>query len=166
MTGLAPEAIKARYAQSNPSWYIPITEVPGDTYIQNRPALDALSGFQARSKSVRMYRPDGVAAHAIGYIGLIPQAGMETYRARGYRGDEWVGLVGLERWGEKYLAGTHGGQLDIVNAKGQVVSTLAGRVPSSVARCSLPSSANSRKTSKKFSTWPTSCMARTKAAWS
>jgi len=129
VTGLAPEAIKARYAQSNPSWYIPIMEVPGDTYIQNRPALDALSGFQARSKSVRMYRPGGVAAHAIGYIGLIPQAGMETYRARGYRGDEWVGLVGLERWGEKYLAGTHGGQLDIVNAQGQVVSTLAGQRP-------------------------------------
>ena len=128
-TGLAPGVIKARYAQAAPTWYVPIAEVSGETYIQNRQILDAQPGFQARSKFVRTYRPDGVAAHTIGYHGLIPQAGLETYRKLGYRGDEWVGLVGLEKWGEKYLAGTHGGQLDIVNAPGQVVTTLAAKRP-------------------------------------
>jgi penicillin-binding protein 2 len=128
-TGLAPDAIKARYAQASPTWYVPITTVSGDTYVQYRPLLDSQPGFEARSKSVRTYRPGGIAAHTIGYYGLIPQAGLETYRKLGYRGDEWVGLVGLERWGEKYLAGSHGGQLDIVNAQGQVVSTLAAKRP-------------------------------------
>jgi penicillin-binding protein 2 len=129
VTGLAPGDIKARYASAAPTWYVPIAQVPGDTYVQNRPLLDSQPGFQARSKRVRTYRPDGVAAHTIGYIGLIPQAGLETYRTRGYRGDEWVGLVGLEKWGEKYLAGTHGGQLDIVSAQGEVVTTLAAKRP-------------------------------------
>jgi len=129
VTGLDANAIKARYANAAPSWYVAIADVTGEVYIQNRPRLDTLSGFQARSKPVRIYRPDGVAAHTIGYIGIIPPAGLETYRKMGYRGDEWVGLVGLEKWGEKYLAGTHGGQLDIVNAQGQVVTTLAATRP-------------------------------------
>lgn len=129
VTGLATNAIKFRYANAAPTWYVPIADVPGDTYIQNRALLDAQPGFQARSKTVRSYRPDGLAAHTIGYIGVIPQAGLDLYRARGYRGDEWVGLVGLEKWGEKYLAGTHGGQLDIVTAKGDLVSTLAAARP-------------------------------------
>ncbi len=129
VTGLATNVVKSRYASAAPTWYVPITDVPGDTYIQNRLLLDAQPGFQARSKTVRTYRPDGLAAHTIGYIGVIPQAGLDLYRARGYRGDEWVGLVGLEKWGEKYLAGTHGGQLDIVTAKGDLVSTLAAARP-------------------------------------
>ncbi len=127
VSGLAPGVIKARYAQAAPTWYVPIAQVSGETYVQNRPLLDSQPGFQARSKSVRTYRPGGVAAHTVGYYGLIPQAGLETYRNLGYRGDEWVGLVGLEKWGEKYLAGSHGGQLDIVNAQGQVVTTLAAK---------------------------------------
>ena len=125
VTGLATNVVKSRYANAAPTWYVPITDVPGDLYIQNRGLLDPLPGFQARSKTVRTYRPDGVAAHTIGYIGVIPLAGLDIYRSRGYRGDEWVGLVGLEKWGERYLAGTHGGQLDIVTAKGDLVSTLA-----------------------------------------
>ena len=166
VTGLATNVVKSRYANAAPTWYVPITDVPGDTYIQNRALLDALPGFQARSKTVRTYRPDGVAAHTIGYIGVIPQAGLDIYRSRGYRGDEWVGLVGLEKWGEKYLAGTHGGQLDIVNAKGEL-GLHAGerRAPSSAARCSLRSSGRSRTRSKRFSTTPTRCMARTRASW-
>jgi len=129
VTKLAPNVIKARYASAAPNWYVPIAEVPGDIYVQNRSILDAQPGFQARSKRVRTYRPGGIAAHAIGYIGLVPPAGLETYRQMGYRGDEWVGLTGLERWGEKYLAGTHGGTLDIVNAQGQVITTLAAARP-------------------------------------
>jgi len=129
VTGLPTNTIKARYINGAPTWYMPVADVPGDVYIQNRPLLDPQPGFQARSKQLRTYRPDGIAAHTIGYIGIIPQAGLDTYRQMGYRGDEWVGLTGLERWGEKYLAGTHGGQLDIVNAEGQVVTTLAGAQP-------------------------------------
>ncbi len=124
-TGLAPEAIKAKYANAAPTWYVPIGDMNGDAYAEVRGPLESQPGFQARSKTVRMYRPGGIAAHTIGYIGLIPQAGAETYRQRGYRGDEWVGLVGLEQWGEKILAGTHGGQLDIVDDQGQVAATVA-----------------------------------------
>jgi len=128
-TGMAATTVKAKYAQANPTWYIPIADVSGEVYVRNRAALDGLAGFQARTKDIHAYRPGGIAAHTIGYIGLIPQAGLDMYRARGYRGDEWVGLVGLERWGEKYLAGTHGGQLDLVNAQGQVVANVAGNRP-------------------------------------
>jgi len=36
VTGLATNVVKSRYANAAPTWYVPITDVPGDLYIQNR----------------------------------------------------------------------------------------------------------------------------------
>jgi penicillin-binding protein 2 len=62
----------------------------------------------------------------------MPAEELDDYRARGYRGDEWVGVAGLERWGEPYLAGGHGGSLYLMSTAGQILSTIAHRdaVPS------------------------------------
>ena len=69
------------------------------------------------------------SAHAIGYIGLIRRlAWRRIARAAiaATNGWDWSGWNGGAK---DLLAGTHGGQLDIVNAQGQVVSTLAGQRP-------------------------------------
>ncbi len=129
IVGVSPEELKARYSGSQPNWFVPVAEISGEVSTANYPTLSALPGVSLREKNVRVYRPDGLAAHTIGYVGVIPQAGADIYRARGYRGDEWVGLTGLEQWGEPYLAGAHGGQLDIITPQGQVVTTLVQRQP-------------------------------------
>ncbi len=49
------------------------------------------------------------------------------YRDKGYRGDEWVGVAGLEAWGEALLAGQPGVTLRIVTPDGRTHRTLAER---------------------------------------
>jgi penicillin-binding protein 2 len=52
---------------------------------------------------------------------------LDAYRARGYQGDEIVGLSGLELWGESYLAGTRGGVLSAYTSSGQYSGEIARR---------------------------------------
>jgi penicillin-binding protein 2 len=44
-------------------------------------------------------------------MGTIPADSKESYLARGYQGDELVGLTGVEAWAEPQLGGQRGGRL-------------------------------------------------------
>jgi penicillin-binding protein 2 len=58
-------------------------------------------------------------------VGPIPEEEVEEWRSQGYSGDEMVGQIGLERWGEPHLAGHRGGRLEILSEKGYQVAVLA-----------------------------------------
>jgi penicillin-binding protein 2 len=108
-TGLPPATIRARYAGGRPDWYMPVLALPADRVAPFLTDLEATPGVVLRSRSGRIYA--GVAAQTVGIVGKIPAEELDAWRRRGYRGDEWVGRMGLEAWGEPYLAGTHGGRL-------------------------------------------------------
>jgi len=114
-TGLPPEAIRSRYAFGRPDWYMPILALPADRLAPFAADLERTPGVVLRPQSGRVYA--GVAAQTVGVVGKIPAEELDTWRRRGYRGDEWVGRMGLEAWGEPYLAGTHGGRLFIAPAR-------------------------------------------------
>ena len=130
LVSLTPDEIRAKYAAAQPTWYVPIADVPFDVSQANQAVLQ-LPGISLRENALRIY-PKGIAAHTIGYMSLISPEDLQDWKARGYRGDEWVGASGLEQWGEPYLAGTHGGTLSIITPKGDVVRTVADKpaVPS------------------------------------
>lgn len=110
-TGLSPEAIRSRYAFGRPDWYMPILALPSERLTPFAADLTATPGVTLRPRSGRIYV--GVAPQTIGVVGKIPAEALDQWRRRGYRGDEWVGRMGLEAWGEPYLAGTHGARLFI-----------------------------------------------------
>ncbi|WP_217914753.1 penicillin-binding protein 2 [Miltoncostaea marina] len=58
-------------------------------------------------------------AHVLGYTGPITAETLDEYRARGYLGDETVGVSGLEAQYEEYLAGTPGETVVEVDAFGE-----------------------------------------------
>ena len=60
-----------------------------------------------------------------GWVAPVPAEQLDAYRARGYRGDEWVGIAGLESWGEDILSGRHGGELMLVTGDGTAVEVLS-----------------------------------------
>jgi penicillin-binding protein 2 len=62
-------------------------------------------------------------------VGPIPEEELDQWRAQGYAGDELVGRLGLERWGEPYLSGERGGSLEILSYSGQPVAVLADTPP-------------------------------------
>lgn len=133
ITGLEVEKIKAKYATARPDWFVPIEDIPAKTYEVNAHILDNLPGVELRQDYVRAYRPGGLAAHLIGYLGPIDQAELALWAARGYRGEERVGKAGLERWGERYLTGRRGGVLTVITPQGDLVTTLKER-PASPSR--------------------------------
>lgn len=123
--GVRPEVIQAKYAGYQPDWYAPIGETSGE----NLPLLSDIPGVQLSTSQTRYYPFESAAAHVIGFLGPIPEEKLDAYRALGYRGDESVGVAGLEAWAETYLAGKRGGRLIVVTPGGQVAAVLAESQP-------------------------------------
>ena len=128
----SPEDIQFLYAASKPDWLVPVGEVTEarlqDFILDLQPLIGAgLAPPEARS--TRLYDPAGIAPHIIGYTGFIPAEQIDSYLAEGYRGDEMVGLTGMEAWGEEYLNGKRGGTLNVYTSSGEFVTTLAEQKP-------------------------------------
>ncbi len=125
LTGLTPEQARARYAGRPAGWWSPVADISAQVAVDNADLLLNTPGIEAREKPGRVYWGDGIAPHVVGWVGLISAEEAETYRRLGYRGDEWVGVAGLEKWGEPYLAGRHGGTLYLMAPNGQTLAVVA-----------------------------------------
>lgn len=125
LTGKPAEWIRALYAEAAPSWYIAVGETTKDLFNKRFDAVSNLGGLQWSEYRSRYYNDNGIAPHATGYVQFIPKEELETYRRLGYAGDEKVGMSGLEKWGEKYLAGQKGVGLYVVNSNGDTITRLA-----------------------------------------
>jgi penicillin-binding protein 2 len=132
VTGLSPDEIRGRYIASPADWKVAIAEIPAEVSVDHNTLLSSIPGIYRDEKAGRTYPHGDAAPHVVGWVALVPAEQLETYKAQGYRGDEWVGVSGLEAWGEEILAGRHGGTLAIVTATGERVATIAERaaVPS------------------------------------
>lgn len=122
---LTPQEIKEIYAPARPDWYWPIADITGDVMQAHRdrlqPHIDA--GLTTSERPARLYPAGSVTAHIVGYTGYIPAEQLAHYQAQGYRGDEQVGLAGIEAWGQSYLSGI-GGALTIVGPGGERLATI------------------------------------------
>ena len=153
VTGLSPEEIRGRYIAAPADWKVPIADIPAETSVEQNELLSSIPGIYREEKEGRTYprgtvqsegKPDRtrlssdsvgvgavgsdhVAPHVVGWVAPVPAERLGDYRARGYRGDEWVGVSGLEAWGEDILAGQHGGVLTAVTAAGEEIATVAER---------------------------------------
>jgi penicillin-binding protein 2 len=125
LLGLAPEAIKQKYAAVPPDWYVPIGETSAEAVQANYDTLSALDGVVLTPYTTRDYLFNGVAPQVVGYMSSIPPEALAEYQAKGYSGDERVGRAGIEAWGEQHLAGRRGGRLNVITPTGQVAATLA-----------------------------------------
>ena len=127
MLNQSPEEIQARYAEYQPDWLAPIGEVREEVMQEYAVAVQPYIGkglAPPTTRLARLYTEEGVAPHVVGYTGYIPAEEVEAYKALGYRGDEQVGRVGLEKWGEDYLSGQRGGTLTVVGPSGEYITTV------------------------------------------
>ncbi|MCY4145017.1 MAG: penicillin-binding transpeptidase domain-containing protein [Chloroflexi bacterium] len=81
---------------------------------------------KVRSYNSRSYYGQGIAAHAVGYIGAIPADELERWQARGYESGSVIGRAGIEAAYEAALAGSPQRFLRIVETGGAVIRELAG----------------------------------------
>ena len=125
--GESPDDLRELYAGAPADWYVPLGRVSPETIQMQFDVLSATPGVEMRESWTRSYRQEIIAPHVVGVVGPIPSEEVDQWRAEGYSGDEMVGQMGLERWGEPYLAGGRGGRLEILSNKGQLVAVLAER---------------------------------------
>jgi penicillin-binding protein 2 len=129
ITDLSADEILARYVNAPATWKIPIADISSDVSIERNDVLAATAGIYREEKPGRIYPHGGAAPHVVGWVAPVPAEQLDAYRARGYRGDEWVGIYGFEAWGEEILAGKHGGRLTLVTGDGTFVELLSESSP-------------------------------------
>jgi penicillin-binding protein 2 len=91
--------------------------------------LPAMPGVSITRHAVRTYLDPLVLGHILGYVGPIDQSELRHLQGLGYQADELVGKVGVEAGLESRLRGVDGWADVVVDARGQVVRTLATHAP-------------------------------------
>jgi cell division protein FtsI/penicillin-binding protein 2 len=127
LCGLYEKDISDQIIASGPGWYLPMCE--GSQEEAQRLLSLNLGGLSVSPYTSRYYFGQGFASQVTGYTQPITSEELDSYRRRGYRGDEKVGQAGIEKWAEDYLAGVHGGSLQVVDANGQTVASLGTTSP-------------------------------------
>jgi penicillin-binding protein 2 len=129
LTGIPAPWISS-IVQGQENYYVNVGETTADKYNEFAGALAQFSGVDVTPYNTRFYYDGGIAPQTIGYVQQVPAEELDAYRRMGYLGDEKVGVSGLEKWGEEYLAGKHGGNLYVIDPQGQIVTRLASAEPS------------------------------------
>lgn len=88
-----------------------------------------LPGVLVEADPLRSYTEGPLMAHILGYLGRISEELLPSYREKGYRPDDLVGLTGLEFSQESLLRGVPGQKHIEVDAYERQVRVIAARPP-------------------------------------
>jgi penicillin-binding protein 2 len=81
-----------------------------------------LPALRVEQTPQRRYLPDGMLAHAVGYVGEVSQEQLkqQEYRDKGYKPGDIIGQEGLESVYDDYLRGRDGYRKVIVDSRGRI----------------------------------------------
>jgi penicillin-binding protein 2 len=122
------ESILAQYDRiRDTDFRVNLGEVSLEAFQQVQGTLGAVGGVQWSVYDTRLYFDGGLSPHAVGYVSWIQEADLEDYQALGYRGDEFVGQIGLEFRYEQQLRGIPGGTLYATDPAGRPQEAIASQ---------------------------------------
>lgn len=101
-------------------WYLPVGEAPASEVDRRLGRLSSISGLVLTPYTARFYYGNGIAPQTVGYVSAVPAEEVDRYVRSGTSPAARVGRAGIERWGEKYLAGKTGGTLYVVRPDGSL----------------------------------------------
>ncbi len=118
VTGLSAETIREKYKDQPEDWFVPVAELTEEQMSLNSAALQPFKAIVARRSYTRVYTQTRIAPHVVGWVGAISAESAAIYKARGYTGDELVGVSGVEAAAEPALAGAPEIALQLVTDDG------------------------------------------------
>jgi penicillin-binding protein 2 len=125
LTNRYPGAIMALYdANRYTDWYVPIGEILKKDADSRRGALLGLGGVVINDYTARFYVDGGIAPQIMGYVSPLQPDELDSYVRQGYSQAARVGRIGIEKWGEKYLAGKSGGTIYVISPDGKPITSL------------------------------------------
>ena len=83
-----------------------------------------LAGAEVSAQLTRYYPSRDLFAHVVGYMGRINERERDTIDLSQYRGIDFIGKIGLEKFYEKHLLGRLGTEQVETNARGRVMRVL------------------------------------------
>jgi penicillin-binding protein 2 len=122
--GVAPEVIKQRYQNGQPTWFMPIIERSETERDDLTQKIGTIPGVALQDRPARVYPLGPAAAHVVGYVGHPTADELSTLSTAGFDESDWIGRSGIEAWGEQQLAGTRGGTIQIVDQSGKVLRNI------------------------------------------
>jgi penicillin-binding protein 2 len=125
LTGRTEDSLRKQIEDNRDSEYIPISEVTSQAVQQMSEELSLLRGLVMTPYKGRFYFNEGIAPQTVGYLLKISPDQLDTYRRKGYSGEETVGASGLEAWAEDRVAGIRGGSVYVVDPRGNIITRLA-----------------------------------------
>jgi penicillin-binding protein 2 len=128
LTGMSVDAIQQRYAEAEPSWFVPIKDFPEDERDRLLDIISRLPGVSLKSETARVYPLGERAAHITGYIAepTAEQLEADPDLVMG----QAIGQAGIEAGADEILAGIPGGRLIVVQCDSRVERvTIASRDP-------------------------------------
>ena len=126
LTGKTPQVIQDLMNRNDPTEYVVIGEVTAETFESRYSVLQDYDNVVAYPyDATRYYTEEGIGAHMIGYVTAIGEEESAEMQRAGYRIDERIGRLGIEKWGQEQLAGQRGASLYVVDSEGNTLDRLA-----------------------------------------
>jgi penicillin-binding protein 2 len=130
MTGVPEDQLVTSLAAADPFAHVRIGPNLDETqYLAVSERLPQLAGASVVERAIRTYADPLIFGHVLGYVGPLSEADVQRLEPLGYQPDEVVGKVGVEAGLEAQLRGTDGWSDVEVDARGQIVRTLATQPP-------------------------------------
>jgi cell division protein FtsI/penicillin-binding protein 2 len=121
----APEVTTAlATASAHPQWFVPVFDVTEARYEQLKPTIYPVPGTVFQNYTARTAVSAGLAAHVVGSVGPITAQELQSLGPP-YSDGDTVGQTGIEQAYERQLAGRPGGRVEILDAGGAAVTTVA-----------------------------------------
>lgn len=126
---MSPAAIQLQYS-GYPEGYsqaVAVGDADAEVVDDVYPQVYRYEAVQVSNAKLNRRNYWNLAPHILGYTSLIPAEDIVAYRAQGYADDDIVGIDGIERAMEQYLAGTRGGILAAYTRTGEYYSEVYSR---------------------------------------
>ena len=124
IVGMPQDQVKARYADGQADWFMPVKDLPDGLAQSVLDQLAAIDGVAIQKTPARNYPAGPITAHVVGYLSEITEDELPELAKRGYAAGDLIGRTGIEAWGEEWLAGKRGGRLALMAQDGSEIRVL------------------------------------------